>query len=69
MLLFDLDEEDEMLHVPSGASLDQLLHRTSGFEFYVTDLEGTYLICFNHHDFLVCCGSAKAWLEQREQRE
>ena len=66
VLLFDLAEEVEMFHVPSGSALDQLLQDTFGFEFYVTDLEGSYLICFNHHDFLVCCGSARAWLEQRE---
>jgi hypothetical protein len=65
VLLFDLDEEVEMFHVPSGSSLDELLQNTFGFEFYVTDMDGAYLICFNHHDFLVCCGSAREWLEGR----
>jgi hypothetical protein len=65
VLLFDLSEEVEMFQVPSGASLDQLLHNTFGFEFYVTDLDCTYLIGFNHHDVLVCCGSAEEWLQGR----
>jgi hypothetical protein len=65
VLLFDRDEEVEMFHVPSGASLDALLRNTCGFEFYVTDMDASYLICFNHHDVLVCCGSAREWLQGR----
>lgn len=65
ILLFNRSDEAEMFHVPSGAALDQLLANTFGFEFYVTDTEGTYLICFNHHDFLICSGSAQGWLEER----
>jgi hypothetical protein len=64
-LFFDLSEAIEMFHVPSGASLDQLLHNTYGFEFYVTDRDGTYLIGFNHHDVLIGCGTAGKWLTAR----
>jgi hypothetical protein len=67
VLLFDVDEDEEMFSVPSGAALDALLGNTCGFEFYVTDRNATYLICFNHHDFLVCCGAAKAWLLARDE--
>ena len=55
-----------MFHVPSGSSLGELLCNTFGFVFYVTDADATYLVCFNDHDFLVCCGSAWAWLEERD---
>jgi hypothetical protein len=41
VLLFDLNEELEMFHVPSGSSLDEFLANTFGFEFYVTDVEAT----------------------------
>ncbi len=31
-------------------------------EFYITDEKLSYLICKNHHDYLICCGIAKKWL-------
>lgn len=65
VLLFNRSGEAEMFRVPSGESLHQLLFNTFGFEFYVADVDGSYLICFNHHDVRVCCGSAREWLEQR----
>ena len=40
-----------------------MLEETYGYEFYVTDEECTYLICFNHHDILYTCGRAIKWLE------
>jgi hypothetical protein len=64
ILLFDVDEEVEMFHIPSGGALESLLTNTYGFEFYVTDVDANYLICFNHHDMLICCGSARVWLEE-----
>lgn len=63
ILLFDADEEVEMFEVPSGEALERLLEATTGFEFYVTDVGAAYLLCFNHHDVLLGCGSARGWLE------
>src|SRR3712207_2762173 len=63
VLLFDAGEEAGMFHVPSGPALESLLANSHGFEFYVTDMDASYLICFNHHDVLVCWGSARTWLE------
>ena len=68
VLFFDLADEVEMFHVPSGPSLDVLLGDTYGFVFYVTDVEASYLIGFNDHDFLICCGDAQEWLEVRLAR-
>lgn len=53
-----------MFHVPSGRALECLLANSHGFEFYVTDAGAGFLICFNHHDVLLCWGSAKEWLER-----
>ena len=52
-----------MFEVSSGDALDLLLGETTGFEFYVTDADASYLVCFNHHDFLVCLGDARGWLK------
>jgi len=48
---------------PSGEALTTWLANSHAFEFYMTDMDAGYLICFNHHDVLVCRGSARAWLE------
>jgi hypothetical protein len=64
VLLFDTGEDVEMFQLPSGWALESLLANSYGFEFYVTDVETSYLISFNHHDVLSCWGSAQAWLEQ-----
>lgn len=69
VLLFDVEEEAEMFSVPSGSAFHELLGSTCHFEFYVTDADASYLICFNHHDFLVCCGSARHWLERRSEKK
>ena len=33
-------------------------------EFYITDRDQSYVICFNHHDVLYGCGAAKEWVEK-----
>ncbi|HEU4885345.1 MAG TPA: hypothetical protein VFT45_24065 [Longimicrobium sp.] len=66
ILFFDPNDEVQMFHVPSGSTLDDLLGNTFGFVFYVTDADATYLLSFNDHDFLVCCGSAREWLEKQD---
>jgi hypothetical protein len=63
ILMFDASAEIEIVEVPSGEALENLLANSYHFELYVTDVDASYLICFNHHDMLICCGSARAWLE------
>jgi hypothetical protein len=65
VLLFNPGDEPEMFRVANGAELDVLLRETSGFEFYVSDDEASYLLCFNHHDVLIGTGTALEWLRAR----
>lgn len=65
VIFFDPIDEVEMFYVPSGMMLHELLGNTFGFVFYVTDMDGSFLISFNDHDFLKCCGSAQPWLRKR----
>ena len=51
-----------MFKIKNGNDLYYLLSETSGFEFYITDFNYSYLICFNHHDILYGCGRAKEWI-------
>lgn len=58
VLFFNEAEDNSMLLINSGDELDYILSETYGFEFYVTDMECSYLLCFSDHDILYGCGSA-----------
>ena len=47
----------------SGADLHGLLRECPPFEFYVCDRAASYLLCSNHHDFVIGWGSAQPWLD------
>ena len=49
----------------SGEDLVRVLGECSAFEFYVTDKEFSFLLCFNHHDYLIASGAAIDWLRSR----
>lgn len=50
----------------NGKDLCDVLGETYNFEIYVTDYQGTYLICFNHEMILTGCGRAKQWMDQKK---
>lgn len=50
----------------SGGDLLELLEDTPGFEFYVCDLDMNFLLCHNHHDYLIGWGDAVAWIDALE---
>ena len=56
-------EDKSVLVINNGKSLYKLLDEMFGFEFYITNFETNYLLCFNHHDCLLGCGTAKKWVE------
>ena len=62
IMFFNQDEEKKMFIISNGKDLQYVLSETSGFEFYITDINCSYLICFNHHDILYGCGKAKKWI-------
>lgn len=63
LMFFDDIEDKSVLVISSGKSLSKLLDEMFGFEFYITNFETDYLLCFNHHDCLLGCGTAKKWIE------
>lgn len=63
VLFFNKSDEKSMFLINSGNDLDFILSETYGFEFYVTDLDCSYLLCFNHHDILYGCGAAYDWVK------
>ena len=63
IMFFNQDDERKMFAISNGSDLHSILSETSGFEFYITDSDGSYLICFNHHDILFGCGNAAEWIK------
>lgn len=53
-----------VVELDSGQALTDILASTFGFEFYISDAEGTYLICFNHHDIIMGAGVAGDWISK-----
>lgn len=51
-----------MYEFNDGQQLVNVLGETFHFEFYVTDRDVSYLLCFNDHDYLIACGRATGWL-------
>ncbi|RQH08285.1 hypothetical protein [Bradyrhizobium sp. RP6] len=45
-----------------GADLLRVLEDCPPLEFYVCDEEASYLLCCNHHDFIVGWGAALPWV-------
>lgn len=56
--------ERKVLRFRSGSDLVAVLDECHRSEFYVTDDEVTYLLCFNHHDYLIGQGLAASWVSE-----
>lgn len=64
IMFFNQEEEKEMFLIQSGTDLDYILSETYGFEFYITNKQCSYLLCFNHHNILYGCGVAEIWISK-----
>ena len=62
-LLF-FEERDEVAGFAFGsmAEVVRTLEESTGFEFYVTNEATSFLLAFNHHDYLSAAGDAAEWL-------
>ncbi len=50
----------------NGKDLCDVIGETYNCEVYVTDYQGTYMICFNHEMILTGCGRAKKWIDEKK---
>ena len=64
IVFFDEHEDQRAFSVASGGELMTVLGESYGYEFYVTDDRAEFLFCFNHHDYLIACGTAVSFLRQ-----
>lgn len=64
IMFFNQEEEKEMFLIQSGDDLNYVLSETYGFEFYITNKQCSYLLCFSHHNILYGCGIAEEWIHK-----
>ncbi|MFD1428307.1 DUF6756 family protein [Kroppenstedtia sanguinis] len=70
ILFFNDEREDYGFYLFSGSDLVEVLSETNEDEFYLTDPELSYLLCFNHHDHLLSSGEAVSeWLSKYKTSE
>ena len=64
IMFFNESDDKNAFLIPNGAELQKILEDSFGFEFYITNKNYSYLICFNHHDILYGSGEAKEWVQR-----
>jgi len=62
LLFFDVREEPSIFIIENGDTLQKILAECPNFEFYVSDNACTFVLCHNHHDYLIGTGSAYEWI-------
>jgi hypothetical protein len=68
VLFFEEHEESTGFTFNSGADVVSALAESTGFEFYLTNDAMTFLLAFNHHDYLSVTGDAAQWLRNLMRR-
>jgi len=68
ILFFEEQEESAGFAFHSGADVVSTLAESTGFEFYLTDDAMSFLLAFNHHDYLSATGGAAGWLRDLLRR-
>lgn len=69
LMFFNSIDDKTVLGINNGMDLYKILYETYGFEFYITNAETQYLICYNHHDCLLGSGTAKEWVNELKMME
>ena len=57
IMFLDLDNEPLAFKLNSAKDVLSILSESIGFEFYLTNEKSDYLLCLNHHDYLIATGS------------
>lgn len=64
-MFFDKENETTMYSMNSCRDVVRLLCECPGFVFYITDVNCSFLLCHNDHDYLIGSGTAKDWVGRR----
>jgi hypothetical protein len=68
LLLWEPTTERTVIRIERGRELVRVLEEVHRSELYVTDSALSFMLCFNHHDFLIAGGRAASWLEMLRSR-
>jgi hypothetical protein len=60
--LMFLDGANVVWKFRNGSDLLRVLEECTALEFYICDQDASYLLCSNHHDYVVGWGTAKPWV-------
>ena len=64
IMFFNKSDDRNGFLISNGFELQKIIEESFGFEFYITDENLSYLICFNHHDILYGLGKAIDWVKE-----
>ena len=64
ILFFNPSDEKGIFKLKSGEDVVNILGEMFDIEFYLSNRETKYLLCYNHHNILLASGDAKQWLEK-----
>jgi hypothetical protein len=63
IMFFNQSDDKSAFIFMNGHDVVKILGETFGFEFYLTNENTDYLLCFDHHDVLSAAGTAGEWLK------
>jgi hypothetical protein len=63
-MFFNQEDDTAVFELVNGADIVPVLAECALFEFYVTNPAVDYVLCHNHHDYLIATGTAISWLEK-----
>ncbi len=66
IMLFEEEGEFRGCEFASREDMRSILAETPGFEFYVTNRKAEFVLCYNHHDFIIGVGESRDWLSAIE---
>jgi hypothetical protein len=62
ILFFEDGERFAGFAFESATDVVSVLAESTGFEFYLTDEDVSFVLAFNHHDYISAAGGAADWL-------
>ena len=58
IMFFDKNSETSAFKFKSANDVVSILSECIGFEFYLTNEKSDFILCLNHHDYLIAVGPA-----------
>lgn len=66
ILFFNKNDEIAIFTKVSLEGIVKIIDYCAPFEFYITDFDANFLVCYNHHDYLSITSENQLWLEENK---